>query len=126
MGKKVVFMLNHHNINEIHEIIGKKVYERRKQLKMKQSELAQKTDLSTNYIRKIEYGQTNITIHVLRSLCIALDLKITDLLIFQHPDKNLTHKARFIHRIEQMDKLQREHYFKVLEDLITHFKTKED
>ena len=119
-------MLSHHNINEIHEIIGKKVYERRKQLKMKQSELAQKTDLSTNYIRKIEYGQTNITIHVLHSLCIALDLKVTDLLIFHQPNQNLTHKARFIQRIEKMNQLERDNYFKVLEDLITHFKTKED
>ena len=121
-----MYMLNCNDMDKVFEIFGQRIYERRRLLKMKQIELAQKSDISTNYLRRIEYGTTNMTIRMLHSLCIALNLDYNELLNFSEPIANTTTRARMIKKLEKMPKEQREQYFELLENLIHHFRSKED
>lgn len=119
-------MLNCKDMNKVYETIGMRIYERRKLLKMKQYELAKKADISCNYIRKIEYGKTNMTLHMLHSICIALNIDYIELLNFQEPIANTSTRARMIKRLDEMPNDERELYFESLESLIQYYRTKED
>ena len=117
-------MLHCKNMDEIYILIGQRVYQRRKELKMKQKELAAKTNLSTTYIRKIEYGQTCITIKVLHALCLALDLEVHELLVFEKEKPVAITTAKFLYKLEQMSPEEQNNYILLLKNLIEYLKLK--
>ena len=56
-----------------YEILGRLVFDKRRELKLSQEELAQKTNISRNYVSMIERGlANNISINIINKLATAL------------------------------------------------------
>lgn len=62
--------------------IGKKLKDARKRLGLKQSDVAQKADISVNYYARIERNEENPTLETLERVLKALKLKSSDVLSF--------------------------------------------
>lgn len=62
--------------------IGKKLKDARKKLGLKQSEVAEKADISVNYYARIERDEENPTIETLERVLKALKIKSSDVLTF--------------------------------------------
>lgn len=62
--------------------IGKKLKDARKKLGLKQSEVAEKADISVNYYARIERNEENPTLETLERVLKALKLKSSDVLSF--------------------------------------------
>lgn len=71
--------------------IGKTIRKRRKELKITQEELAELSNLSVNYISKIErINDQNISLKSLNAIANALNLKIEQLLKDEVPQEPIT------------------------------------
>lgn len=64
--------------------IGKNIRNRRKELKMTQSDLADKAHLSVIHISHIENGTVNMSLEALLSVCHALRVTPNDILIGEY------------------------------------------
>lgn len=62
--------------------ISKKILNARRDLRLTQKELAEKSGLSTNYISRIERADVSPTIETLEKLIKALKIKSSDILPF--------------------------------------------
>jgi transcriptional regulator with XRE-family HTH domain len=62
--------------------IGKKLKDARKKLGLKQSDVAEKADISVNYYARIERNEENPTLETLERVLKALKLKSSDVLSF--------------------------------------------
>jgi len=62
--------------------IGKKLKDARKKLGLKQSDVAEKADISINYYARIERNEENPTLETLERVLKALKLKSSDVLSF--------------------------------------------
>jgi len=62
--------------NSLSQKLGTFIRDKRKQIKWSQEDLAFRSDLSTNYIRKIEKGIVNPSLATLRKIARALDLEL--------------------------------------------------
>lgn len=62
--------------------IGKKLKDARKKLGLKQSDVAQKADISPNYYARIERNEENPTLETLERVLKTLKLKSADVLSF--------------------------------------------
>ncbi len=62
--------------------IGKKLKDARKKLGLKQSDVAEKADISVNYYARIERNEENPTLETLERVLKALKLKSSDVLAF--------------------------------------------
>ncbi len=62
--------------------IGKKLKDTRKKLGLKQSDVAEKADISVNYYARIERNEENPTLETLERVLKALKLKSSDVLSF--------------------------------------------
>ncbi len=71
--------------------LGHAVYEKRKQLRMTQAELAERTEVTEQTIRKIEHGDGNPQLDVLSSLITVLKID-PDQIFF--PEKNSGENAK--------------------------------
>lgn len=63
-------------------VLKNRIRQRRNELKLSQSALAEMTGVSRNTISSIETGQFNPTAKLALILCIALDKKFEDLFYF--------------------------------------------
>lgn len=71
--------------------IGKTIRKRRKELKITQEELAELSNLSVNYISRIErVNDQNISLKSLNAIANALNLKIEQLLKDEAPQETIT------------------------------------
>lgn len=64
------------------EMIGKKLKAAREKQHLTQSEVAEKSNLSTNHYAQIERGEANPTVEALESICKALKVKSSKILPF--------------------------------------------
>jgi len=62
--------------------IGNKLRIARKKLKLKQSEVAKKAEISMNYYARIERDEENPTLETVEKIFKALKVKSTDILSF--------------------------------------------
>ncbi|WP_203642057.1 helix-turn-helix domain-containing protein [Levilactobacillus andaensis] len=90
--------------------LGERIRSRRKQLGLTQEELAEQSNLSVNYISKIERTQgQNISFEVLTNIAKSLNISIADLL-GNYPitpsaeDVKTTQEKRLLNKLRQMDK----------------------
>ena len=58
-------------------VIGKTIQQRRKELKITQSSLAELAEISINTLYKIERGEANPTLDVLQKIADVLGLELT-------------------------------------------------
>ena len=66
-------------MSEVAKRLGDCIYKKRKELKMTQAELAEKSDITEQTIRKIEHGEGNPQLDVLCSLITSLCLDPTEI-----------------------------------------------
>ena len=64
-----------------YQALGKRISNLRRQKKLTQEELAEKTDLSTNYISHIENSRSIPSLETLMKLCAAMDVTPNELLL---------------------------------------------
>ncbi|WP_448902115.1 helix-turn-helix domain-containing protein [Eubacterium sp.] len=57
------------NLNNQYITIGRRIQSRRKELRIKQSELAEKLDISSNHISSIENGREKPSLDTLLKIC---------------------------------------------------------
>ena len=57
------------NLNNQYIIMGNRIKLRRKELRIKQSELAEKLDISNNHISSIENGREKPSLDILLKIC---------------------------------------------------------
>jgi methanogenic corrinoid protein MtbC1/DNA-binding XRE family transcriptional regulator len=81
VGRRVCGVLQSEQaLNQLLTILGRKVQESRKALRLSQVELAQTAGLDRAYISAIEGGKQNITLEVLMKLSAALEISADELL----------------------------------------------
>ncbi len=71
-----------YNYVMVSQRIGKKLKDARKKLGLKQSDVAEKADISVNYYARIERNEENPTLETLERVLKALKLKSSDVLSF--------------------------------------------
>ena len=71
-----------YNITMASNKISKKLKDARKKLGLKQSDVAEKADISVNYYARIERNEENPTLETLERVLKALKLKSSDVLSF--------------------------------------------
>ena len=79
-------------MSECSKHLGKSVYRNRKQLKMTQAELAERTGVTEQTIRKIEHGEGNPQLDVLDSLVTALQIDPTEIFYPREDGEDLARK----------------------------------
>lgn len=68
--------------NDVKKKFGIKLAYIRKSKKLSQIKLAEKVNMNFNYIEQIECGEANTTIHTMKILADALDIKLKKLFTF--------------------------------------------
>jgi transcriptional regulator with XRE-family HTH domain len=64
------------------KIIGKRIQELRKNRRLSQEQVAEKADISPNYLSRIECGKENPTLDMLIKLAHALEVEIWEMFDF--------------------------------------------
>jgi len=97
-------------MNIDYSLIGKRVASRRKQLKLTQAELSEKTELTSKFISNIETSHSIPSIESVMQLCKALDVT-PNYLLTGISDKKIVSKSNEIQRLldacndQQLDKI---------------------
>ena len=81
-----------------YSLIGKRIAERRRQLKLTQADLAEKTELTPKYISNIETSHSIPSIQSIMQLCVALDMN-PDFLLFGITDEKSATKLDEINHL---------------------------
>lgn len=66
------------------ELIGKRIQELRKKQRLSQDQVAEKADISPNYLSRIECGKENPTLDMLIKLSNALEVEMWEMFDFGH------------------------------------------
>ncbi len=66
------------------KLIGERIQEIRKSLKLSQEQIAEKADISPNYLSRIECGKENPTLDMLIKLSKALGVEMWEIFDFGH------------------------------------------
>lgn len=66
--------------SKVYQIVGENIRTRRRRARLSQEQLAEKTDLNTNYIGEIERAEKKITLETLEKIAKVLGVRISDLL----------------------------------------------
>jgi len=102
------------------DTIGKNIRKYRTQKKLRQDELAEKTDLSTNYIGMVERGEKIPALDTFLKIANALEVS-ADMLLADVLYNNYTIKDSLL--AEKLDKLtsdDREKIYDVIDTMIKH------
>lgn len=62
--------------------LGRKIFQRRKELKLSQNALAEKLDISREHLAKIETAKRTVSLDLLIEIADKLEIKVKDLIDF--------------------------------------------
>lgn len=62
--------------------LGRKIFQRRKELKLSQNALAEKLDISREHLAKIETAKRTVSLDLLIDIAEELEIKVHDLIDF--------------------------------------------
>lgn len=104
------------------DTIGKNIRKFREIKKLRQEDLAEKTDLTTNYIGMIERGEKipslETFINILNSLCVSADMVLSDVL-----DNGYTVKDSLLNeKLEKLVPEDRNRIYEVIDTMMKHSK----
>ena len=104
------------------DTIGKNIRKFREIKKLRQEDLAEKTDLTTNYIGMIERGEKipslETFINILNSLGVSADMVLSDVL-----DNGYTVKDSFLNeKLEKLVPEDRNRIYEVIDTMMKHSK----
>ena len=98
--------------------IGKKIRKYRKERRMTQEELAEKTDLSTNYVGALERAEKNLTVANLINIANALDIT-ADMLMCDELRNGYKIKASIItEKVERLSPADRDKIMQMLDIML--------
>ena len=105
-----------------HDTIGKNIRKFREIKKLRQEDLAEKTDLTTNYIGMIERGEKipslETFINILNSLGVSADMVLSDVL-----DNGYTVKDSLLNeKLEKLVPEDRNRIYEVIDTMMKHSK----
>jgi transcriptional regulator with XRE-family HTH domain len=66
--------------SKIYQVVGENIHIIRRRAHLSQEKLAEKADLTTNYIGEIERAEKKITLETLEKIAKVLGVRISDLL----------------------------------------------
>lgn len=66
--------------SKVYQIVGENIRTMRRRAHLSQEQLAEKTDLNTNYVGEIERAEKKITLETLEKIAKVLGVRISDLL----------------------------------------------
>ncbi|HEV2329296.1 MAG TPA: helix-turn-helix transcriptional regulator [Verrucomicrobiae bacterium] len=66
--------------SKIYQTVGENIRTMRRRARLTQEQLAEKTDLNTNYIGEIERAEKKITLETLEKIAKVLEVRISNLL----------------------------------------------
>jgi DNA-binding XRE family transcriptional regulator len=93
------------NESELYRRIGQRIKQRRNEMKMTQTELAEATGVLRTSITNIEAGRQKAPLHLIYQLCMVLDVKVVDILPTEAEVTNLKAESRTIEEdIEELPK----------------------
>lgn len=106
------------------QILGKNIANRRHELKMTQQQLAELSDLSINFISRLERGSSNdVSSTTLLKLATALGTSMESLIRNQSTESSAIHHGpqltKLINKLEEYDYSKAEHLSKIVLELIT-------
>ena len=103
--------------------IGKNIRKYRLQKKLRQSELAEKVDLSTNYMGAIERGEKTPSLETFIVIINALEVS-ADMVLADITDTGYTVKDSLLaEKLEKLSSMEREKIYDVIETMIKHSKS---
>jgi transcriptional regulator with XRE-family HTH domain len=65
--------------SKIYQVVGENIHTTRRRARLSQEQLAEKADLTTNYIGEIERAEKKITLETLERIAGVLGVRIRDL-----------------------------------------------
>jgi len=88
--------------------LGLRIKELRKARKLSQEKLAEKADISTQYLSRIEIGQENPTLDLFIKLAVALEVELGEIFNFGHTatDKEIKQAIRNLEKTLPPEKLR--------------------
>jgi transcriptional regulator with XRE-family HTH domain len=66
--------------SKIYQVVGENIHILRRRARLSQEQLAEKADLTTNYIGEIERAEKKITLETLENIATVLGVHVSDLL----------------------------------------------
>ena len=86
--------------------IGRRIYSRRREMKLTQGQLSQKAGISLSFLGHIERGSRKLSVETLVALCNALECSPNDLLCLDIPDsRSLINVLRTVMtKLEELNK----------------------
>lgn len=110
-------------INTMQQLLGKNIAKRRHKLNMTQQELAELSNLSINFISRLERGRSNtVSSTTLLSLASALGTSMDSLMANPTAQENETHYGphltKLISKLESYDYPKTEHLSKIILELL--------
>lgn len=82
------FDMKHIQYEEFLIQLGQAIRQKRQNANLSQEELADKADLHRTYIGLVERAERNITVINLLKICMALEISLSELFLFQKDMKN--------------------------------------
>lgn len=70
--------------------IGERIRERRRELKLTQSQLAEMIDISLTHMNHIETGSTKLSLQVFADIAVALRVRADELLFDARPERDIS------------------------------------
>lgn len=67
--------------SKIYQVVGENIHILRRRARLSQEQLAEKADLTTNYIGEIERAEKKITLETLENIATVLGVHVSDLLV---------------------------------------------
>ena len=100
------------------DTIGKNIRKFRLARKLRQEDLAEKTDLTTNYIGMVECGEIETFIKIVNALGVSSDMVLTDVLETGYTVKN----SMLNEKLEKLAPEDRNRIYEVIDTLVKQSK----
>lgn len=85
------------------KLIGKRIQELRRSQGLSQEQIAEKADISPNYLSRIECGKENPTLDMLIKLAHALEVELWEMFDFGHIVSDKEAKVKLLNLVKSTD-----------------------
>lgn len=96
--------------------LGNKIKSLRKDLKLTQTDLAKKANISRSYLADIENNRYNASLDTLKNISNALNISLSDLLN-NHDSENLNIDKKVFIKLNRLNRLGKSQVIKYIDDL---------
>lgn len=119
-------MMKEADVTQCRNRIAERIRERRRDLRLTQEELAERADLSANYIARLELGSKTPSLSTMVRLAKALDISESDLLASGAEGKWLDELHEIANALNDLPDSDAEYLIRQLRADIDHMKKRRD